>query len=276
MRPFCTLRGRPCAPGTAPGGAILTTCARVGDSALPCLHSSCSCACVLWCHHRTAGTGTSDECPADKKQPKGTVCDARATNPCVVGGRCDGQSNSCPAPKKAPTGTPCRKDGLYEEALDDKGRVAFKGHYSAAKAEAHGWATCNRCYEGECQEFKWEIWGEEGDYVPEKPKEDKPDDKPDDKPSKPKDKPVQKPDDKPSKPDDKPSKPDNKPDDKPSKPDNKPSKPDNKPDNKPKYDDDKDEDKPKPKPKSKSVYKKKRSYKNSSKKVCKAAAGPAS
>ncbi len=45
----------------------------------------------------------------------------------------------------------------YVEALDDKGKVAFKGSYDDDHAKSHGWATCNRCYEGECQTFTWEM-----------------------------------------------------------------------------------------------------------------------
>lgn len=95
-----------------------------------------------------AGTGTSDKCPADKKKEKGTICNDKTNGKiCITGGKCDGKNNTCPAVKWAPTGTPCSKDGLYYEAVDDKGKVAHKGHYSDAKAEAHGWSTCQRCYQ---------------------------------------------------------------------------------------------------------------------------------
>lgn len=122
-----------------------------------------------------AGPGDSDQCGEDKRKPAGEVCDARADNPCMRGGKCDGSGSRCPKVKKALTGTPCNSQGLFEEALDAKGRLALKGHISQATADAHGWSTCDRCYEGQCQRFQWEFWGQqytkEMDPEPSKPEE---------------------------------------------------------------------------------------------------------
>lgn len=96
------------------------------------------------------------EC-VDKKKPKGDVCNSdKPDGPCMLGGVCDGSSKRCPKVKKAAIGTPCTSAGLMQEAIDEKGRVAVKGKIAQAAADQHGWSTCQRCYEGECQAFRWE------------------------------------------------------------------------------------------------------------------------
>jgi hypothetical protein len=50
-------------------------------------------------------------CPADQKEPNGTVCRA-AVNACDVAETCNGSSNTCPADAKQPDGTSC-SDGLF-------------------------------------------------------------------------------------------------------------------------------------------------------------------
>jgi hypothetical protein len=96
----------------------------------------------------------TDKCK-DIVKAKGTVCNAASAAPCILGGKCDGTAKTCPALKHAPTGTPCNKEGLFKEAMDADGKVAIKSRSSKKEAEMHGWAECDRCYEGECQTFKW-------------------------------------------------------------------------------------------------------------------------
>jgi hypothetical protein len=110
----------------------------------------------LFCFCFLAGSGDSLEC-VDKKKAKGSVCNNdKPASPCMLGGVCDGSSKKCPKIKKASIGTPCNRNGLFAEAVDANGKVAVKGKISQAAADAHGWSTCQRCYEGECQDFRWE------------------------------------------------------------------------------------------------------------------------
>ena len=104
----------------------------------------------------STGTGDDDDCP-DAKQPAGFICNKEAVKPCITGGKCDGKADTCPAVKDVAIGTPCSTAGLFAEALDDKGHVAYTGSYPHDKAVSKGWSSCQRCYEGECQTFTYEM-----------------------------------------------------------------------------------------------------------------------
>lgn len=97
--------------------------------------------------HNLAGPGDSPECGEDKFKPAGEVCDARVSDsPCMHGGKCSGEGPKCSKVKKALTGTPCNSAGLFEEALDEKGRLAIKGQIS--QVSAGGLDSCGSCTGG--------------------------------------------------------------------------------------------------------------------------------
>lgn len=102
----------------------------------------------------TTGDGKSAVC---KDIVRGTDYPCyKSDSPCRKNAYCDGKKTTCPTPKNAPNGTPCKDDGLYSEAYGEDGKVAMQATVSSDVAKKHGWATCQRCFEGKCAAFKFE------------------------------------------------------------------------------------------------------------------------
>jgi len=106
-------------------------------------------------------TGKSASCPQTVEK-KDTVC-KKSDKVCMLDAVCDGVQTYCGNQWPAATGTPCNKDGHdWEEASDDHGKMALMSDSSAeALAKKHGWAKCQRCYDGECKSFEYKWWKKE-------------------------------------------------------------------------------------------------------------------
>jgi hypothetical protein len=65
-------------------------------------------------------------CPADQKQPTGTVCRA-AVNTCDAAENCDGTTDNCPADAKQPNGTSCSNGTFCDGAETCQSGVCTNG-----------------------------------------------------------------------------------------------------------------------------------------------------